>query len=132
MTCFIEIKNQIITNLNKTIEKLKDEVKVIKQILKSPHLYSKFNQYVNKKLDYETLKNGVDRNRSVEPKKTNYSMFDSLDVNEWADITTVPIKKLDSGSKNNQSEVLTNKIIRKRVKERMSASTETFRSDSTK
>ena len=116
----LEVKDCIIASLNQTIDKLKQEIKVIKQILKSPHLYSKFNYYVSKKIDFEYLKNGIERNRSAEANKGTYSMFDNLDINDFTNSSTSlnAKDKPKNPEKGQNINIMTNKAIQRYTDER--------------
>lgn len=80
----IKIKDLIHKKLNETINKLKDEIKVIKTVLKSPHLYSKLNEYALRKLDFDKIKEGIERSGS-EQKKGQYKLFEKLNMSDFTD-----------------------------------------------
>mmetsp|Transcript_17037 Transcript_17037/g.19644 ORF Transcript_17037/g.19644 Transcript_17037/m.19644 type:complete len:89 (+) Transcript_17037:1031-1297(+) len=76
----------IITKLNSVISKMTEEIKVMKAVLKSPHLYSKLNEYTTRQMNFEKLKQGIDRHRSGEH-QDNYKMFEKIDIDDFASTT---------------------------------------------
>ena len=87
----IKLKDLIIESLNKSIQKMTEEIKVIKSVLKSPHLYSKLNEYATKQMSFDKLKQGVEQNKSVE-NKDRYKMFDKLDFDTYTSATIQSIQ----------------------------------------
>ena len=93
----IKLKDLIIESLNKTIQKMTEEIKVIKSVLKSPHLYSKLNEYATRQLSFEKLREGIDQNKSVD-NKDNYKMFDKLDIEDYTSTTIQSINEKYNGN----------------------------------